>query len=161
MLARHAGLAVDKGIIVDNFMTTSHPDVLAAGDVAEHNGITYGVWGASQYQGAIAGINAAGGRVAFGGLPRSNTLKVLGLDLLSIGQFEPTDGSYTVIDHEASELYARFVFRDNALVGAVLVGPNHAGNAVRKAVETRADMSLLLARRPPGADALAHFTSTF
>jgi nitrite reductase (NADH) large subunit len=64
--------------------------VLAAGDIAEHRGVLYGNWSAAQFQGAIAGLNAAGPAASeFGGIPRSNTLKVLGLDMVSIGRFEP------------------------------------------------------------------------
>ena len=59
-LARTAGLDVDQGIVVDNLLKTSHPDVFAAGDVAEHRGCVYGTWAPSQYQGSIAGMNAAG-----------------------------------------------------------------------------------------------------
>jgi nitrite reductase (NADH) large subunit len=59
-LARQAGLEVNGGVVVNNYLTTSHPDVLAAGDVAEHRGVLYGTWGPAQFQGSIAGMNAAG-----------------------------------------------------------------------------------------------------
>ena len=55
-LARRAGLEVNQGVVVDNLLATSHPNVYAAGDVAEHHGQVYGVWGPSQYQGSIAGM---------------------------------------------------------------------------------------------------------
>ena len=97
-LARRAGLEVNQGVVVDNLLATSHPDVFAAGDVAEHHGQVYGIWGPSQYQGSIAGMNMAGGCVEFGGIPRSNTLKVLGLDLFSIGQINPEDASFRTFD---------------------------------------------------------------
>ena len=42
-LARQAGLEVKQGILVDSQMKTSHPDVFAAGDVAEHRGMLYGL----------------------------------------------------------------------------------------------------------------------
>ena len=99
-LAQQAGLEVKHGVVVNNHLTTSHPDVLAAGDVAEHKGVVYGLWTASQAQGTIAGRNLAGASAEFGGLPRSNTLKVLGLDMFSIGQIMPEDASFQVIDQE-------------------------------------------------------------
>ena len=63
------GLEVNQGIVVNNLLVTSHPDVFAAGDVAEHRGQVYGIWGPAQYQGSIAGMNMAGGCVEFGGVP--------------------------------------------------------------------------------------------
>ena len=78
-LAQHAGLEVNCGVVVNDLLATSHPDVFAAGDVAEHRRQVYGIWGPAQYQGNIAGMNMAGRGVEFGGLPPSNTLKVLGI----------------------------------------------------------------------------------
>jgi nitrite reductase (NADH) large subunit len=51
-LGRMAGLDVNQGIVVDNLLRTSHPDVFAAGDVAEHHGSIYGTWGPAQYRAA-------------------------------------------------------------------------------------------------------------
>ena len=143
-LARRVGLVVNKGIVVDNHLTSSHPGVYAAGDVAEHQGVLYGNWAASQFQGSIAGMNAAGASACFGGIPRSNTLKVLGLDLLSIGQFEPEDGSFQVIETQQGEAYYRFVFRDEHLVGSVLVGDTSLAGPVKIALEARTDFSGVL-----------------
>ncbi|NLF39772.1 FAD-dependent oxidoreductase [bacterium] len=140
-LARRAGLDVGKGVTVNNHLVTSHPEVFAAGDVAEHRGVLYGSWGASQFQGSIAGMNAAGVATEFGGLPRSNTLKVLGVDMLSIGQFEPEDGSYTVLEAEDRGVYKRFVLRDGRLIGSVLVGDTAASARIRQAIERGEDFS--------------------
>ncbi len=155
-VARRAGLEVNKGVVVDNHLATSHPDVLAAGDVAEHRGALYGTWGPSQFQGSIAGMNAAGLAAEFGGIPRSNTLKVLGLDLLSIGQFEPEDGSFQVIEQESAGRYFRFVFHDTHLVGAILLGDTSITARLKQAIETQADFSGLLEQRPSAADVTQH-----
>jgi len=155
-LARKAQLEVNRGIVVNNHLRSSHPDIYAAGDVAEHNGITYGTWGPSQYQGSIAGSNAAGGDIQFGGLPRSNALKILGIDLLSIGQFEPLDGSYMVCDHATDDSFYHFVFHDGRLVGAILLGDSSMGANIRKAIENKADFSAFLASSSSGADRISH-----
>jgi nitrite reductase (NADH) large subunit len=91
-------------------------------------------------------MNMAGGRVEFGGIPRSNTLKVLGMDLFSIGRINPEDASFRTFDHEADGRYFRFVFRDNRLVGAVLLGDTKLTAKVKRAVESGADFSELLAK---------------
>ena len=156
-LARQAGLEVNQGVVVDNLLATSHPDVFAAGDVAEHHGQVYGIWGPSQYQGSIAGLNMAGGCVEFGGIPRSNTLKVLGLDLFSIGQVNPEDASFRTFDQEADGRYFRFVFRDNRLAGAVLLGDTKLTATVKKAVESRSDFSELLGKCPSASEVIEAF----
>lgn len=150
-LARRLGLDVASGIVVDNRMRTSHPKVYAAGDAAEHNGVLYGLWGASLSQGMIAGLNAAGADVVFKGMPRASSLKVLGLDLMSVGQFQPQDGSWVVIDSEDEERYLHFVFRDGVMTGAILMGAGQLGPAVRKAVENRQNFVARL-RRNGSAD---------
>jgi nitrite reductase (NADH) large subunit len=158
-LARSAGLEVNQGVVVDNLLATSHPDVFAAGDVAEHHGQVFGIWGPSQYQGSIAGLNMAGGRVEFGGIPRSNTLKVLGLELFSVGQFNPEDASFRTFDHEAAGSHSRFVFRDNRLVGAVLLGDTKLAATAKHAIETRADYSELLIECKTAPEILERFLS--
>ena len=153
-LARLAGLEVEQGVVVDDHLASSNPNVFAAGDVAEHRGTLYGIWPASRAQGNIAGMNAAGLNAEFGGIPRSNTLKVLGLDLFSIGMVQPEDASFEVFDEGTDERYLRFVFRDSHLVGAILLGDTSATAAVKKAVESKADFSGLLRRRPNAAEVL-------
>ncbi len=158
-LARKAGLEVETGIVVDNHLRTSDPDIFAAGDAVEHNGMLYGLWNVSQFQGRIAGLNAAGAEVAFGGMPRSNTLKVLGVELTSIGRFEPLDGSYRVIGRETEDAFHHFVFHDGRLAGAILMGQaNSCAAAARKAVEKRQSFDLLLRREPQVEDIVEALT---
>lgn len=134
-MLRDAGLPVHKGILVDNFMRTSNPDILAAGDVCEHDGVIYGSWTAAQYQGKIAGMNAAGTPTEFGGIPRSHMLKALGKKMCSIGQITAHDGSYSIIDDHAEGNYRMFMVHDGILVGALLIGDLKLMKACRSAIE--------------------------
>jgi len=143
-LARLAGLEVDRGIIVNNKLQTSIPGIYAAGDVAEHQGVVYGTWGPSQFQGSIAGLNAAGTPADFAGLPRSNMLKVLGIDMFSVGRIQPEDGSYEVIEGVLNDHYYSFLFHDTHLVGAILLGDTSASAAAKHVVEQRSDCSTIL-----------------
>ena len=59
-LAKSLGLAIDKGVKVDDSMKTEIQDIYAAGDLIEHQGRFYGIWPASMEQGRIAGANMAG-----------------------------------------------------------------------------------------------------
>lgn len=140
-LAQEAGLRVNQGVVVDNRLQSSRPDVFAAGDVAEHNGTIYGVWAPSQYQGRIAGLNAAGGQAEFGGLPRAHTLKVLGIDLTSIGLIEPMDPTYVLLEEEGEGRYARVLLHQGRIAGAVLLGYPGLAGRVKQAVESRRDVT--------------------
>ncbi len=155
-LARSAGLDVQKGILVDNFLRTSQPDIFAAGDLAEHQGVLYGLWTPAQYQGSIAGLNAAGSESEFGGIPRSTTLKVLGMDMVSIGQFEPVDASYLCLEDDADGRYRRFVFRDHQLIGAILIGDTSLTASVKSAIEEGADLSKLVDGDPSPQDVASY-----
>ena len=156
-LARNAGIEVDRGIIVNDFLTTSHPKIYAAGDVAEHRGELYGTWSPSQYQGRIAGLNAAGQSVEFGGVPRSNILKVLGVDLFSIGMIQPEDASFEVYEKEVDGKYYGFIFHDTYLVGSILLGDASLTSYVKNAVESSQDFSGLLMKNPDAIDIIEFF----
>ena len=147
-LARQAGLEVQRGVVIDNLLATSHPDVLAAGDVTEHLGVIYGNWSVAQTQGRAAGRNAAGLPAEFPGVPRAHTLKVLGIDTFSIGQFNPMDGSYRRLAETTEKHYQSFIFHEGFLVGANLVGEASLAGQVRAAVELRTNFSVLLSQQP-------------
>lgn len=139
-LLENAGLTVKKGVLVDNFLRTTHPDIYAVGDVAEHDGVRYGAWSPAMYMGKIAGMNAAGIPTEFGGIPRSHMLKVVGKPMFSIGTIKAIDGSYRTIEDHADNGYRMFMFRDGRLVGCLLIGKLKLLKPVRKAVQARLDM---------------------
>jgi nitrite reductase (NADH) large subunit len=149
-LARLAGLDVNNGIIVDNHLRTSDPDIYAVGDVCEHQGVSYGTWAPAQYQGSIAGMNAAGANVTFAGIPRSNLLKVLGVDLFSIGNVHPDDGSYQTFEWQMGRSYSYYVFRDNRLVGAILLGDATLSALLKKLIENQTSCIDLLKQAENG-----------
>ncbi|MBL7216553.1 MAG: NAD(P)/FAD-dependent oxidoreductase, partial [Desulfobacteraceae bacterium] len=66
-LAKDLGLDHDKGIKVDEHLQTNLADIYAAGDVAEFEGMPYGIWPAAMEQGKIAGNNMAGGDMVYEG----------------------------------------------------------------------------------------------
>jgi nitrite reductase (NADH) large subunit len=143
-VARLAGLEVHSGIVVNNHLQTGVPDIYAAGDVAEHLGVVYGIWGPSQFQGTMAGLNAAGSTAEFVGIPRSNVLKVLGFDMFSIGRIVPEDASYDVIEGAVNGHYQSFIFRDSHMVGAILLGDTSQSAHVKHTVEQQQDCSRIL-----------------
>jgi len=136
-LARESGIQVDKGIVVDSEMKTEHPAVFAAGDVVEVDGMLYGTWGPSQGQGTIAGLNASGRRADFSTLPPSHVLKVLGINLFSIGTVNPFPANSIVLNENRNGSYVCLVFQDQLLTGAVLMGDTSLSNTIKKTVEEK------------------------
>ena len=140
--ARQAGLTVDNGIIVNDCLETSAPGVFAAGDVCQHRGVLYGTWGPAMFQGIFAGKNALGANMTFAGIPRSNMLKILGIDMFSIGNIMPKDGSCEPIEQkEGKTNYACFMLTDNNLTGTILLGDTSLSAQVKKAIEQKTDFS--------------------
>ncbi len=150
-LARQAELKVKSGLIVDDRMITSDPDILSAGDLTEHNGRLYGIWPASYAQGVVAGINAAGGAAEFPGLSLATRIKVVDVDLFSVGQLNLTDASYRLVEKTVNSCYYGLVCRDNHLVGAALFGDTSLAAVLKEAIETEQqlqELPVLLDRFP-------------
>lgn len=143
-LARSAGLAINRGVMVNEHMVTSNPDILAAGDLTEFQGRSYGLWVPAKNQGTIAGQNAVGKETSFLGDPPSTRLKVLGVDVFSIGQFSPSlDGDRLVVESKDGG-YKSFLFRDGKMIGSILLGDDSMANKVKAAIDGKRDFLSIL-----------------
>ena len=83
---------VNRGLVVDDHMRTSDPAILAAGDVAEFDGQVPGLWPTAVAQAEVAAENAVGGDKAYGPVIPATILKVVGIELTSIGRIEAGAG---------------------------------------------------------------------
>lgn len=142
--ARSLGLTSGKGIAVSDSMETSVPDVYAAGDVAEHKGVLYGIWPAAERQGEIAGICMAGGTAVYEGTVMSNRLKVAGVDLISAGDID-ADGKCECALRADRErfIYRKLVIKDACVAGAILLGDISDRARILKAIEDKRDISAI------------------
>ena len=143
-LAKLAGVEVNRGVTVNEHMQTSDPDIYAAGDVCEFHGISYGLWVPAKKQGEVAGKHAAGQPAEFAGDPPSAKLKVLGIDLFSIGQFAPTEEGDRLVTARQDDAYIGLLFRNGILIGANLLGETGLDAKVKKAIDTKTDFSSVL-----------------
>jgi NAD(P)H-nitrite reductase large subunit len=145
-LARGAGLAVAQGVVVDEHMRTSDPAIFAAGDVAEHLGVSHGLWPVAVAQAEVAAANAVGDVRTYVPQPAVAVLKGVGLSVKSAADVDGREGDEIIV-HEPAEdevRYWRLVVRDGALAGAVLLGDWAVGTAVVDAVVAGTDVSSLL-----------------
>ena len=141
-LARSLGLAIDKGVKVDDRMHTGVDDIFAAGDLIEHRGRFYGIWPAAMEQGRVAGANLAGQEARYEGTAVSNTLKVVGIDLFAAGEID-VEGALeaSVSKDEARKIYRKLVVTDGVLVGAILLGDIRGSNEIQQAIKAKKDVS--------------------
>jgi NAD(P)H-nitrite reductase large subunit len=127
-LAREAGLEVNKGVVVDERLQTSDPDIFAAGDLAEFQGIVWGIIPAAVDHAPVVAANLLGrGPVAYRQTIPQNTLKVAGVSLTSIGKvlIEKREAeSYQVVERldERRMRYEKYVLREGILEGCILLG---------------------------------------
>lgn len=143
-LAKSAGLAVNRGVLVNEHMVTSNPDILAAGDLTEFQGRCYGLWVPAKNQGTIAGQTAVGKEANFLGDPPSTRLKVLGVDMFSIGQFSASAEGDQLVAESKDGGYQSFLFRDGMMIGSILLGDASMANKVKAAIEGKKDFSAVL-----------------
>jgi len=138
-LVREAGLAFDRGVVVDDWLRTSQPRIFAAGDGIQHKGRTYGIIPASFDQARTAAYNILGQEKKYEGTIPWNTLKVAGLYVTSVGQVNPEGGGFQEIrKHKKEEgLYKKIVLQDGALVGAIWMGTKKGVNEITRAVDSK------------------------
>ena len=141
-LAKEAGLTVNRGVIVDDHLRTSAPNVYAAGDVAEFHGEVYGLWPACVEQGAIAAANAIGDEREYAGTIPSTILKVVGADLASIGRIAATPEDQVIVFEEPdARRYAKLVIAGGKIAGAILLGFPKEAALVADALKSGRDVS--------------------
>lgn len=123
-LAKHCGIGAGRGITVDGSMRTSRENIYAAGDCAEFNGTVYGIIPAAIDQGLAAASNMIDRPLEYKGTTFHATLKVMGIDLTSIGVVNPEGEGYeTVRRKDASKgIYRKCVIKDGRLIGAIVIG---------------------------------------
>ncbi|MEO5641612.1 MAG: nitrite reductase large subunit NirB, partial [Sphingomicrobium sp.] len=128
-LARDAGLAVGRGIQVDDHMVTSDANILAVGECVEHAGQVYGLVAPLWEMCRALADGLTTGPTGYTGSVTSTKLKVSGIDVFSAGDFSGGDGAEDIVLRDASRgVYKRVIVKDDRLVGAVLYGDTADGN---------------------------------
>jgi nitrite reductase (NADH) large subunit len=142
-LPRDAGLAADQGLVVDDRLRTSHPQIFAAGDSVQHRGKVYGIIPASFDQARTAAYNMLGQEKIYEGTVPANTLKVAGLYVTSLGLVNPEGQGYEEIRKISKEegIYKKVVLQGGALVGAVWMGTKKGTNEIARAVMAKAKVN--------------------
>ncbi len=129
-LAKSLGLTIKQGVVVNAQMQTSAPHIFAAGDVAEFDNKVYGLWPVAVSQAEVAAANAvaaAGAAVAtYTESPPVTMLKVVGIDITSIGRIDAQTGAnqelVIALEESSQHRYRKLIVADGKIVGAILLG---------------------------------------
>ncbi|MCL4529797.1 MAG: FAD-dependent oxidoreductase [Chloroflexi bacterium] len=184
-LATSAGLAVDRGILVNQFMQTNVPDVFAAGDVAQAydprtgRSVLDSLWNPAREQGCSAGLNMAGRQVEYIKSAPFNVTRLAGLTTTIIGAVgRGLDEDIVGIARGDSETFRslpdaivaqsgfdvnhlRLIIGQKALLGAILMGDQKLSTPLQEMIENSVDISpireKLMAPNAPISDIVAEY----
>jgi NAD(P)H-nitrite reductase large subunit len=131
-LLANTPVEIRSGIVTNEYLETNVPGVYAAGDVAEfydptieaHH--TMGTWDNALAHGRIVGINMAGGHEAYVDVP-TYTSPLFDVNIAVVGTAESNNPELESISRrepgeKGNENYRKLFFRENKLVGVVMVG---------------------------------------
>lgn len=128
-LAESAGIACNRGILVNDTLQTFDPRIYAIGECASHRGIAYGLVAPLFEQAKVCANHLAQlGYSRYQGSVTSTKLKVTGIDLFSAGEFMGGEGTETItLSDPIGGVYKKLVIKDDVLVGACLYGDTADG----------------------------------
>lgn len=126
-ILREAGININFGVQVNEYLQSSDPDIYCIGEIAEFKNTMCGITIAAEEQADVAAEHIYGSPVTlYQGTVPMNILKVHGVNLCSIGVVTPpaNDDSYEVITFvdRAERYYKKCIVKEDRLVGAILVG---------------------------------------
>jgi assimilatory nitrate reductase electron transfer subunit len=165
-VARNAGLAVDRGILVDDSLRTSDPRVHAIGDCAQHPGTVAGLVQPAWEQAAVLADLITGSNVAarYRGTEVVTRLKARGVDLTSLGDVHTDDScpdtEVLCLSDPARGRYAKLLIKNDRVTGAILLGTPDAAAMITqlydRGIPVPEDrLAVLLGRALPGGATVA------
>jgi NAD(P)H-nitrite reductase large subunit len=188
-LTQGTNLTVDRGILVDEHLQTSVPDIFAAGDVAQvfdplsGHSVLDSLWSPARGQGQVAGMNMAGRKTAYLKSPPFNVTRLAGLTTTIIGAVgRGQDDDIVGIARGDSETWRdlpdaieaqsgfdvnhmRLLIGEKTLIGAVVMGDQKLSWPLEKMIANGADISpireKLMLPNAPIADLIADFWVTW
>ncbi|WP_405319965.1 NAD(P)/FAD-dependent oxidoreductase [Frisingicoccus sp.] len=127
-LVSDAGGKVDRGILINDRMETSIPDIYAAGDCTEGNDIScdkhriLAILPNANMQGRCAGINMAGDDAVFDKAIPMNSIGFFGLHAMTAGSYYSEDEGGELYEEKSDGKLKRLFTRDGYLTGFILIG---------------------------------------
>ncbi len=155
-LGHKAGLKVNRGIVVNDYMETTDPDIFAIGECVEHNGICYGLVAPLLEQGKVLAATITGNKgPTYAGTIQAAKLKIMGVEVFSAGDWSEQQSEPVRYEDRALGIYKKLTVRDGKLVGAILVGDTSDSHRYMEWLRAGTDLSeqrKYLLFPPPSAD---------
>ncbi|WCK55618.1 nitrite reductase large subunit NirB [Aneurinibacillus sp. Ricciae_BoGa-3] len=142
-LAKESGIAVNRGIVVNDWLKTNIANVYAVGECAEHRGVVYGLVAPLYEQAAVLAKSICGVQTKpYEGSVLSTKLKVSGVDVFSAGEFIDQDDTRSLrYQDDFNGIYKKILVRDNKIMGAVLFGDTSDSSRLFQMIRDGADVS--------------------
>ncbi|MBK0384472.1 molybdopterin-dependent oxidoreductase [Pedobacter sp. SD-b] len=144
-LAKECGLFYKRGVVVNEQLQTSDPNIYAIGEIAEFKGTLYGITAAAEEQADVLAKYLTGDIASvYGGSVFMNIIKIQGFDLCSIGLPEcPNDKEYEeiVFIDKAKRYYKKCIIYQDKLVGAILIGDKNEFLEFRELISKKIELS--------------------
>ncbi|MES1257199.1 MAG: nitrite reductase large subunit NirB, partial [Acidobacteriota bacterium] len=158
-LGRKAGIEVNRGIVVNDFMETSDPHIYAVGECTEHRGRTFGLVAPLYDQARVLAATLTEDRgTAFAAPAPAAKLKIMGVDIFSAGSIDDKEPGVETVRYEDPALgaYKRLFIKNNRLHGMILVGDVEDEHVYMDWMRSGTDLAPLrrqLLFPPPAGDA--------
>lgn len=139
VLARAAGLHVNRGIRVNDALQTSDAGIYAVGECAEHRDTVYGIVAPGLEQAAVAAHTATGGSAVYAGSTLATRLKVVNLPVFSMGIVTPeaTPDFSRTITYRNKTVYRKLVTHRGRLIGGIVIGECPELSRLQEAITNR------------------------
>lgn len=156
-LGRGMGLECRRGIVVDDGLQTSDERIYAVGECVEHRGELFGLVAPVYEQARICAQRLAGrSGTGYQTLVSSTVLKVSGIDLFSVGDFEGgADCEQLVLKDASLGLYRKIVLKDDAIAGMIMYGDTSDSAWYLNLVKNKTNVAAIRERLIFGAADLA------
>jgi nitrite reductase (NADH) large subunit len=143
-LAREGGLAVKRGIVVDDLLATSAGNVFAIGECVEHRGVCYGLVDPAYEQARVLAAHLSGHNARYKGSVVATNLKVSGVRVFSAGDFLGGETAHKIVCSDPRMgIYKKLVVQDDKLCGAILIGDVRDALAYLELIRSGASVAVI------------------